>query len=140
MRKQNASIVLGSDEFFKRRAIGDVIFYDDDPTTSVGVGVPFRQPENIALYVNGKPDGSLVGDYPTMALMGLIPALIAEGHERSFVIGLGTGVTAGELAALEGTRRVTVAEISRAVIAANPLFAAASVPAAVRGQSSRRRE
>jgi hypothetical protein len=107
----------------------DFAFYDDDPTSSVSVGVPFRRPENIALYVNGKPDGALVGDYPTMALTALIPALIAESHERGFVIGLGTGVTAGELATLEATRKVTVAEISRAVIAANPLFAAGNLGA-----------
>jgi SAM-dependent methyltransferase len=61
--------------------------------------------------------------------MALIPALIAESHERGFVIGLGTGVTAGELAALEATRKVTVAEISRAVITANPLFAAGNLGA-----------
>jgi len=70
-----------------------------------------------------------VGDYPTMALTALIPALIAERHERGFVIGLGTGVTAGEFAALEGTRKVTVAEISRSVIVANPLFAAGNLGA-----------
>ena len=99
---------LGADKFFQNRAIADYIFYDDDPTSSVSVGVPFRQPENVALYVNGKPEGSLVGDYTTMALTGLIPALISESHERVFVIGLGTGVTAGELAALEGTDRKSV--------------------------------
>ncbi|MFV1978045.1 MAG: spermidine synthase [Myxococcota bacterium] len=38
------------------------------------------------------------------------------------MIGLGTGATAGELASLDGTHEVTVAEISRGVIAANPLF------------------
>jgi hypothetical protein len=58
-----------------------------------------------------------------MALTALFPALLAEQHDRAFVIGLGTGVSAGELAVLEATQQVTVAEISRAVIAANPLFA-----------------
>ena len=57
-----------------------------------------------------------------MALTALVPAMMAERHERVFVIGWGTGVTAGELAALDGTRSVRVAEISRAVIAAAPLF------------------
>ena len=38
------------------------------------------------------------------------------------MIGYGTGVTAGELAALEETREVTVAEISPGVIEAAPLF------------------
>jgi predicted membrane-bound spermidine synthase len=123
-RKALPATFLGADEFFGHRANADIIFYDDDPTTTVSVAVPARRPDNIALYVNGKPDGALVGDYPTMALIALIPALIAESHERCFVIGLGTGVTAGELAALDGTRKVTAAEISRAVIAANPLFAA----------------
>jgi hypothetical protein len=47
---------------------------------------------------------------------------MAERHERGFVIGLGTGVTAGELASLDATREVIVAEISRGVIAASPLF------------------
>jgi hypothetical protein len=123
-RQEISRSFFGADKFFESRVMEDFIFYDDDPTSSVSVGVPFRQPENIALWVNGKSDGALVGDYPTMALIALIPALIAESHERGFVIGLGTGVTAGVLGALEGTRKVTVAEISRAVIVANPLFAA----------------
>ena len=121
-RKQGSATFLGAEKFFERWAFADIIFHDDGPTSSVSVGVPFRRPKNIALFVNGKPEGALVGDYPTMALIALIPALIAESHERCFVIGLGTGVTAGEFAALEGTRKVTVAEISRAVIAANPYF------------------
>ncbi len=118
---------FGADAFFEDRAIGEFIFADDDPTSSVSVIVPFQDPENIALYVNGKPEGAIVGDYPTMSLAALIPALIAESHERAFVIGLGTGVTAGELGALEATRKVTVAEISRGVIAANPLFGAGNL-------------
>jgi hypothetical protein len=126
-RKPVPATFHGADEFFERRSNTKIIFYDDDPTSSVSVGAPIRQHENIALYVNGKPDGALVAEYPTMALIGLIPALIAESHERCFVIGLGLGVTAGELGALEGTRKVEVAEISRAVIAANPLFAAGNL-------------
>jgi len=128
-RQPDPAAFLGADEFFERRATGDIIFYDDDPTSSVGVRVSPQRPENIALFVNGKLEAALVSNYPTMALMALTPALIAESHERCFVIGLGTGVTAGELAALEATRKVTVAEISGAVIAANPLFAAGNLGA-----------
>ena len=57
-----------------------------------------------------------------MALSALLPALMAKQIDRAFVIGWGTGVTAGELAALDGTRQVRVAEISPGVIAAAPLF------------------
>jgi SAM-dependent methyltransferase len=64
-----------------------------------------------------------------MALSALLPALMAERHERCFVIGWGTGVTAGELAALEETRQVLVAEISRGVLAAAPLFDAGNLAA-----------
>ncbi|MBW2578707.1 MAG: fused MFS/spermidine synthase, partial [Deltaproteobacteria bacterium] len=112
----------GPDEFFQRRQAGEVIFYDDDPTSTVCVRRPKSNPENLAIVVNGKSDGSLKADYPTMSLAALVPALMAERHERGFVIGLGTGVTAGELASLDGTREVIVAEISRGVIAASPLF------------------
>jgi hypothetical protein len=75
-----------------------------------------------SLLNNGKSDGDTRGDYPTMALAALLPALLSEGGERAFVIGFGTGVSTGELAALESTRRITVAEISPAVVKSAPLF------------------
>jgi spermidine synthase len=121
-REPGHATFRGPDEYFQRRRGGEVIFYDDDPTSTVSVRRPRRNPENLAIIVNGKSDGSLKTDYPTMSLAALVPALMAERHERGFVIGLGTGVTAGELAALDATREVIVAEISRGVIAANPLF------------------
>jgi spermidine synthase len=62
-----------------------------------------------------------------MALLGLLPALFEPRLERAFVIGWGTGVTAGELAALSTTREVVVAEISSAVLAADPFFATSNL-------------
>ena len=112
----------GPSDLFEHRRRGDPIFYQDGPTSSVAVVEYENKPETRSIIVNGKPDGSLQGDYPTMALSALIPALMAEQVERAFVIGWGTGVTSGELAALEGTRSVRVAEISRGVIAAAPYF------------------
>ncbi len=111
----------GPDAFFgKNRAT--LLFYEDDPAVNVTVQQPRESPERRGILVNGKSDGSLSGDYPTMALLALIPALVAESYERSFVVGWGTGVTVGELAALEGAREIRVAEISRGVIAAAPFF------------------
>lgn len=112
----------GPSDLFEHRRRGKPIFYQDGPTSSVAVVEYEGKPETRSIIVNGKPDGSLQGDYPTMALSALIPALMAEQIERAFVIGWGTGVTSGELAALEETRSVRVAEISRAVIAAAPYF------------------
>jgi hypothetical protein len=79
-----------------------------------------------SIYNNGKSDGSTVGDYPTMCFAALVPALLSDDPSRSFVIGWGTGVTAGELGALEDTKEVIVAEISPGVIEAAPLFGPAN--------------
>jgi spermidine synthase len=93
-------------------------FYDDDPNTSVAV---FGSPPD-AIIVNGKSDSSLAGDRTTTCLAALVPALLAERTERAFVVGYGTGVTAGELAVLPPMREVLVAEISTGVMEAAPLF------------------
>jgi len=122
-READYASFRGPDAFFERRHAGnEVIFYDDDPTSTVSVRRPNNNHENLAIVVNGKSDGSLKTDYSTMSLAALVPALMAERYERGFVIGLGTGVTAGELASLDANREVIVAEISRGVVAASPLF------------------
>jgi spermidine synthase len=101
-----------------------VSFYDDDPSASVAVfdsvtnsGEPTR-----AIVNNGKVDGLVPMDNLTMGFAALLPAMFSDRAERSFVIGYGTGVTVGELAALDSMREVVVAEISSGVIAAAPLF------------------
>ncbi len=108
-----------------------VLFHDDDPTTTVTVKAPEQsggRPSE-SIFTNGKSDGSLTGDYATMSLVALIPCLIAESCDEAFVIGYGTGVTAGEFAALESMQRVVVAEISRGVLEAAPLFDAGNLGA-----------
>ncbi len=114
---------LGPDAFFAAHSPTDqVIFYDDDPTMSVAVRETKVGNGDRWVLVNGKSDGSLRGDYATTSLLGLIPALMADDYQRSFVVGWGTGTTAGELGALDRAGEVQVAEISRAVIEAAPLF------------------
>lgn len=115
-------------ELEKRQTIP---FYDDDPTTSVAV-VEGRTKAGVltrSIVNNGKSDGSTGSDYQTMALVAVLPALLAERTESALVIGLGTGVTAGELAALPAMRDVQVAEISAGVVAAAPLFDFANLSA-----------
>jgi spermidine synthase len=101
-----------------------VLFYDDDPTATVAV-TQRVSPDGAmsrSILTNGKSDGSTREDYPTMALAAVVPSLFAERVERAFVIGYGTGVTAGELAKLRSLREVSVAEISEGVVRAAPLF------------------
>ena len=81
-----------------------LLFYDDDPVSTVD-----RAPSSThangrsraSLINNGKSDGNTDADYPTMGLIAMISALLADKAESAFVIGCGTGVTAGELAALD---------------------------------------
>jgi spermidine synthase len=125
LRQPTALTFAGPTAFFAgiRGGFG-LIFHDDDPTSTITVResyLPSGQASR-SIITNGKPDGNMQGDYPTMAIAGLLPALLSADPERAFVIGYGTGVTAGELAALEETREVIVAEISRGVIKAAPLF------------------
>jgi predicted membrane-bound spermidine synthase len=119
---------LGPDTFVERQwGDSQFVFADDDPTANI---VVTEQPGELngarAIRTNGKSDGSVAGDYTTFALTGLLPAWLATSAERAFVIGFGTGVTAGELAALDEVKQVTIAEISPAVAAAAPLFDASN--------------
>jgi spermidine synthase len=96
------------------------LFYDDDPTASVAVMK--TGPDALSIVVNGKSDGNTSADIYTMGLAALLPALFGERVERAFVIGWGTGITAGYLAELATAQKVTVAEISSGVLGAAPLF------------------
>jgi len=124
-REALAEAAQGADAMadLARRGI-DIAFYTDDPAASVAVWERKDGAPGLArsVRVNGKSEGEIPADYVTMSLVALLPALVAESCERSFVIGYGTGVTAGELATLECARRVEVAEISRGVLEAAPLF------------------
>jgi len=107
-----------------------VIFHEDDPIASVTVREQLREGVvSRAIITNGKPDGETGTDYPTMALAGLIPSTLIPDVKRAFVIGFGTGVTVGELAALQGMEEVVVAEISPSVLEAAPLFDFANLAA-----------
>ena len=101
-----------------------LIFHDDDPVNTVVILESSKSNRARSIMNNGKSDGSTAGDYPTMCFAGLIPAMLTDDPSRSFVIGWGTGVTAGELGALASTQEVNVAEISPGVLEGAHLFRA----------------
>lgn len=123
-RHPNPYTSKGPTPFFEATARGhQIVFYDDDPNSTVSVTAAANgNKTDYAISTNGKPDGSILVDYPTMALAALVPSLFAEQSQRAFVIGYGTGVTVGELAAIDSMESVVVAEISPGVIAAAPWF------------------
>jgi spermidine synthase len=73
--------------------------------------------------VNGKSDSNTKYDQQTLKLSAHIPALWAGHRSKALVIGLGTGVTAGELALYPDVKSIDVAELSSGVVEALPLFA-----------------
>ncbi|MBD3307841.1 hypothetical protein GF339_15520 [candidate division KSB3 bacterium] len=104
-----------------------LLFYDDGPTCTVAViedpvRPPFPQKPR-AIVVNGKSDSNTIGDMYTLKLSAHLPALLAPKREKILVIGLGTGVTAGELTLYDDVERLDIAEISPVVIDALPYFA-----------------
>jgi spermidine synthase len=70
----------------------------------------------IAFLNNGKSDGNARSDAATQVMFGLLGALFAPDPKRAMVIGLGTGETAGWLAAVDSISDVDVAELEPAVL------------------------
>ena len=122
-RKPSRVTFAGPDAYFADQLETELLFSDDDPAVSVAVMEhPVGRVQSLAVITNGKPDGSILIDYTTMALAALLPAVFARNVESAFVIGYGTGVTVGEMAAIDSVREVSVAEISSGVIEAARLF------------------
>ncbi len=71
--------------------------------------------DDLALYINGKSDGAAVADAPTMVMFGLLGALLHPEPRDAFVIGLGSGTSAGWLGRVEGVRKVEVIELEPAI-------------------------
>lgn len=86
----------------------------------------FGTSNGLSLLVNGKSDGNALYDAITQIFLGLAPALIHGHPESAFVIGLGTGETAGWLAEVPSVDYVEVAEIEPKVVRFAELAAVAN--------------
>jgi spermidine synthase len=72
--------------------------------------------DGYAFVVNGKIDGNARGDAGTQVMLGLVPAILHGAPERALVVGLGTGSSAGWLAAIPGMQQVDVVELEPAIV------------------------
>jgi spermidine synthase len=72
--------------------------------------------DGFSFMVNGKADGQSIGDAGTQVMGGLVGALAHPNPRRALVIGLGTGSTAGWLAAIPEMERVDVVELEPAIL------------------------
>lgn len=70
----------------------------------------------LAFVVNGKSDGAAREDAATAVMSGVLGVLLHPKPARAMVIGLGTGSTAGWIAAVSAMKQVDVAEIEPAIL------------------------
>ena len=104
-------------------ATGDqeLLFYAEGLSTVVTVGRN-GQTGNRWLANNGKVDASSQGDMSTQVLCGMVGAQHVNHPEKSLVIGLASGVTAGAVAQLPGVHHLEVAELEGAIVQAARWF------------------
>ncbi len=95
----------------------NVLFYKEGLHTTVNVMAVQKE---IALFITGYPQGStFFEDMRTNFLLAYLPYLINPNAKNAFIIGLGTGTTAGQLSQFIKT---TTVEIEPAVVEASKFF------------------
>ena len=105
--------------YSKNFKMADVMFHADGLSSTVTVET---EDDVRWIKVDGKVDGSSVGDMPTQILSGLLPMMFHPAPKNVAVIGCGTGVTVG--GALQGEpEHVTLIDIEHEVIEGAKLFA-----------------
>ena len=100
-----------------------VIFYEDaaDATVSVEQVDGVIAPASLGLRINGKPDAGTQLDISTQFLLAHLPMLARPGARNVFVLGLGSGITAGTVLDYP-IERLDVAENCEPVVRAARLF------------------
>ncbi len=88
-----------------------IVWEKDGVESSVAI----QNKDALAFYVNGKSDGNSVKDAGTQIMLGLIGGALHPEPKRAFVVGLGTGETAGWLAEIPSIQQVDVVELEPAI-------------------------
>ena len=105
----------------RESASWSVLYYREGRVSTVSV---VDQGWDRTLIVNGK---AVASDDPIDAhiqlLLGHVPVLLHPDPKRAVVVGLGTGITLGAVAAHPGLEEIVLAEIEPAVLGARPYFA-----------------
>ena len=89
-----------------------VIREKDGLESSVGL----MNADSLSFIVNGKSDGSAKIDAGTQVMLGLIGAALHPDPKSALVIGLGTGSSAGWLAAVPSIGKVEVVELEPSMV------------------------
>ncbi|MBI3988523.1 MAG: fused MFS/spermidine synthase [candidate division NC10 bacterium] len=98
---------------------GRILYYQEGLNATISV---HQAGKEIFLKTNGKTDASNGVDMATQLLLGHLPLLLHREPQDVLVIGLGSGVTVGAVAA-HPVKRIDVVEIEPAVVEASIFFA-----------------
>jgi predicted membrane-bound spermidine synthase len=100
-----------------------ILFYKDAPDATVSVEAVdgIVGPESIGLRINGKPDAGTDVDLGNQLLLAHLPLLVKPDAQDVFVLGMGSGVTAGAALAYP-IQRLDIAENCVPVIQAAKIF------------------
>lgn len=109
-------------DYHKGLQEGKPLFYRDGAGATVSVHTGENPETDLYLKVNAKTDASTLGDMTTQLLSGHLPLLLHPESTNVLVIGLGSGVTAGAIAAHSSVQTIDVVEISPEVVEASRLF------------------
>ncbi len=100
-----------------------ILFYKDGPDATVSVekvdGI--AAPGELGLRINGKPDAGTLLDVGNQLLLAHLPLLAKPGARDVFVLGFGSGMTAGAVLGYP-IERLDLAENCAPVIQAAPIF------------------
>jgi len=102
---------------------GELVFYSDGIggfTTVIEYAGPLGNVE-YSMVISGKPDASSRGDMKTQTLLAHFPMLFHPGAKTVMVLGLASGITAGEVLCYP-VEKVDVIDINRQVVAASEFF------------------
>ncbi|MCX7944775.1 MAG: fused MFS/spermidine synthase [Deltaproteobacteria bacterium] len=108
------------DEFINDKNREKLLYYKEGKGSLVSVTK--NKKGTIILRINGKPDASSEYDMPTQLWSGLLGVLLHNNPEDIFVLGMGSGVTAGVAAINNEVKNVELLEVSKEVIEAGILF------------------
>ena len=114
---------LGKDLVGHRQRHIKIHFYEDAPDASVAVeqGDGVATSDQLVLRINGKPDATSRGDLATQFLLAHLPMLARPESKDIFVLGFGSGVTAGALLG-HPVQQIVVAENCAPVLRAGKFF------------------
>jgi spermidine synthase/MFS family permease len=75
-----------------------------------------KEEDGLGFIVNGRADGNAKSDAGMQVMFGLIGAALHPNPTKAMVVGLGTGSTAGWVAAVPSVRKVDVVELEPAIL------------------------